>query len=126
VVEQQNLFFDTRYRDLGDGHWVLTALERQLAMGLLPNFTSAFTNTGENMNFKPNAVRERKELFASAPAWARAFRLGFIVQYRMRKLLAGHYWQAPFDYAIYTSANPQKRAGFHVAKPTAVWVDVQP
>jgi glycosyltransferase involved in cell wall biosynthesis len=125
VLESRNLFFDTRYRDLGDGWWILTALERRVPMGLLPAFTSAFTNTGENMNLKPNAVRERKEMFASASAWARALRHGLIVQYRLRKLLAGHYWQAPFDYAIYTSASPEKRSVFHVTKPTAVWVDVR-
>lgn len=122
ALEEKLLFFDTRFKDLGDAKWVLTALERGAVMGLVRRFTSVFTNTGENMNFKPNAIRERKEMFASAPAWARMLRPGFVAQYRLRKLLAGHYSQPPFDYAIYTSASPDKRQVFRVRKPTGVWV----
>jgi glycosyltransferase involved in cell wall biosynthesis len=121
ALEHKQLYFDTRFKDLGDAQWVLTALERGAVMGLVREFTSAFTNTGENMNFKPNAIRERKEMFESAPAWARALRQGFVAQYRLRKLLAGHYSHPPFDYGIYTLNSPDKRVVFHVENPTGVW-----
>jgi glycosyltransferase involved in cell wall biosynthesis len=126
ALEEKNLYFDTRYKDLGDAQWVLSALEKGVSMGLLRQFTSSFTNTGENMNFKPNAIRERNEMQASAPGWARAARKLFVAQYRLKKLLAGHYSHKPFDYAIYTSATPDKRVTFHVDKPSGVWVDVPP
>ena len=46
-----------KWRDLGDLHWV---------MAVCNLFTSLFTDTGENMNLKPNAIREKQETFVEA------------------------------------------------------------
>lgn len=121
VIQERGLYFDTRYRDEGDAYWVLSLVDHAVPMGLLNSFTSVFTNTGDNMNLKPNAQRERRERFAAAPAWSRVLRRGIIIQHRLRKLVAGHYSQRPFEYAAYTEASPEKRVVFKVTKPTAVW-----
>jgi glycosyltransferase involved in cell wall biosynthesis len=121
VVQERNLYFDTSYRDDGDAYWVLSLVEKGVPMGLLRAFTSVFTNTGDNMNMKPNAQRERRERFEKAPAWARVMRKGIVVQHRLRKLVAGHYSQRPFEYAAYTQESPGARVVFQATKPTAVW-----
>ena len=60
VLDQHGLFFDTRWRDLGDKVWTVEMVRRGLNMAVLRQFTSSFTDTGENMNLKPNALRERE------------------------------------------------------------------
>src|SRR5207247_5657506 len=52
LLADERLFFDTRYRILGDVHWVLALLESRARMGILHEFTSTFTSTGENLSLK--------------------------------------------------------------------------
>ncbi len=121
LIERRGLFFDTRYRVLGDVDWVLRILEQRVPMGLLGRLTSAFTNTGDNLSLKPEGVRERRAMLASAPPLARALRPWFVVQYRLRKLAAGHYSLPAFEYALFTRNSPDRRVRVQVPRPTAVW-----
>jgi glycosyltransferase involved in cell wall biosynthesis len=121
VLDTHGLFFDTKFKDLGDGNWVMRAIDKRLGMGILPFFVSSFAETGENRNIAPTALREKDAMVASAPAWARALRPAVIGHYRLRKLWHGGYRQEPFDYAIYTAHSPHDRVTFHVAKPSYRW-----
>lgn len=121
VIEQRNIFFDTRWRDLGDLHWALALLKHNVPIAVLDRFTSAFSDTGENMNLKPNAVRELSETLAMAPSWTRLLRPALIVHHRLRRLVAGHFFLKPMTYSIYTLESPNRRVEFQVPKPTAVW-----
>jgi len=123
LIERRQLFFDARYRDLGDTYWILSLFKHRVPMGLLGRFTSVFTNSGQNMGRKPNARREALELYRAAPAWMRAIRPVFAMHYRLRKLLAGHYSQRPFEYSIYTAKSPDTRVRFQAAHPTGIWKD---
>ena len=117
---ERGLYFDPAWRDLGDAEWVLRLIGAGVRFDCLPVVTTAFTDTGENMNLKPNAQRERARLQAGAPAWMRRLRPFIILHHRWRRLWAGHYWVRPCAYAIYTRQSPQQRVVFHVARPTAV------
>jgi hypothetical protein len=117
VVRDRAILFDSRLRDLGDVAWVLKLIEHRVPTGVLGRFTSAFTVTAANMGQQPNAQRERAALAATGPAWARWCRAGIVLHYRLRRLLAGGYSLAPFDYAIYTQQSLQARVTMHVAKP---------
>jgi glycosyltransferase involved in cell wall biosynthesis len=117
---ERGLFFNPAYRDLGDAEWVLRLLAAKVRFACLPVVTTAFTDTGENMNLKPNAQRERAQLLASAPVWARWLRPLIIWHHRLRRLGAGHYFVRPFSYALYTRESPGQRVVFHVSQPTAV------
>ncbi len=88
--------FDTKYRDVGDGEWVLRMLRRGVKMASLPLFTSVFALTGTNMSVGPNARREALELRRSAPVWVRGMRPAVIAQHRLRRWLGGMYRQDPF------------------------------
>jgi len=121
VIHERGIFFDPRWRDLGDGIWVLALMKNRVPMAVCNTFTSVFADTGENMNLKPNAIREKEEMTAMAPAWVRALKPVWIVHHRLRRLAAGHFHLQPTSYSIYTLNSPEQRVKFEVLKPTAVW-----
>lgn len=123
LIENEGLFFSTKLRDMGDAEWVMRLIERKIRMAVLPAFTSAFTKHGANMNTMPNAEREKAELFASAPGWARKMRLPIKVQNRVKMWATRGWRQAPFSYAIYTENSLRERQTFRALRPTTKWPD---
>jgi hypothetical protein len=121
VLDLHSLFFDARWRDLGDMVWGLEMVRRKLNMAVLRGYTSSFADTGENMCLKPNALREMELVMEMAPAWVRRGRFLLLQLHRLRSLCHGIYWQKPFTYSIYTLGNPDRRVDFHVARPVTIW-----
>jgi glycosyltransferase involved in cell wall biosynthesis len=121
VIDDLKVFFDPRWKTLGDAYWILQLLEKKVPMAVLRYFTSTFTDDGENLSLKPNAMQEKKALAESAPLWARKLAPFFVLQHRLRRLLSGIYFQRPFSYALYTHASPDKRVVHAVDKPTFLW-----
>ena len=121
VISERGIFFDTRWRDLGDFHWVRALMENKVPMKVCDSFTSVFADTGENMNLKPNAIREKAGADGMIPAWVRALKPAWIGHHRLRRLAAGHFSLKPMSYEIYTLQSPDRRVKFEVSKPTAVW-----
>jgi glycosyltransferase involved in cell wall biosynthesis len=121
VIQERGIFFDTRWRDLGDFHWALALLKARVPMAECPVFTSVFADTGENMNLKPNAVREKNETDAMIPLWLRLLKPLWIFNHRLRRLARGHFNLKPTSFAIYTKASPDRRVTINVPNPTAVW-----
>ncbi|MDB6174716.1 MAG: hypothetical protein JWL59_4027 [Chthoniobacteraceae bacterium] len=121
VLEKHQLFFDTHWRDLGDVEWTMRAIRAGIRFGVLRQFTTIFTDTGENMNLLPNARREKEELHSKVPWWLRVTAPLWVIHYRLRRLFAGVYRCKPHDYAIYTPDSAGERKLFHVDKPTFRW-----
>jgi len=121
ALEERNLYFDTQWRDLGDIFWVMEMINRGARLAVLDCFTSAFYETGDNMNLKPNAIREKEVKASKIPPWIKRSWYVFLFLHRLRMIKRGAYTQRPFDFSIYTPASPDKRVPQHVAKPTAVW-----
>lgn len=121
VLDKHGLFFDSNWRDLGDADWVLRALDKGIRTGILDRFLAAFADTGANMNLAPNALKEKKRMAESAPAWARKLALGLVWRHRIHRSLSRAYKQEPFDYAIYAANAIDKRVVRHVAHPTFIW-----
>jgi glycosyltransferase involved in cell wall biosynthesis len=123
VLDEYGLFFDTRWRSCGDAEWVIRLLDRGLRMAVLGSYTSAFADTGENLDMKPVGRRERQAMFQLAPWWARKCVRGLKLAHRLERFVHGAYCQRPFSYAIYTCEQPDRRRDFYVARPTFVWTD---
>jgi len=121
VIHKRGILFDTSWRDLGDFHWVLALLKNKVPMAVCDVLTSAFADTGDNMNCRPNAIRERKETDRMRPLWLRPFKYWWIASHRLRRYRAGHFNLKPMSYEIYTKQSPQTRVRFDVPQPTAVW-----
>jgi glycosyltransferase involved in cell wall biosynthesis len=121
VIQERGFFFDPRWRDLGDFHWVRTLMKNQVPMAVCNEFTSVFADTGENMNLKPNALREKNETAKMVPIWVRWLKPLWIANHRLRRVGHGHFRLKPMSYAIYTKASPDRRVTIDVPKPTAIW-----
>ena len=121
VIHERGIFFDTKWRDLGDFHWVHSLMKNQVPMKVCDTFTSVFADTGENMNLKPNAIREKGETDQMIPGWVRWSKPVWVVQHRLRRVAAGHFFLKPTSYSIYTRQSQDKRVTIDVPKPTAVW-----
>ena len=121
VLEDFNLYFDTRWRDIGDAVWMKDAMDLRLKMTVLRRYTSIFTETGDNMNLKPNAIREKRRSARMTPAWACWFRWPLLQMHRVRAVATGLYTEKPFTYSPYTLASLEKRVDIFVPKPTGIW-----
>jgi len=121
IIDQHKLYFNDQWRDLGDAVWVLELLKWKIAMAPLGWFITAFTDTGENMNIKPNAIREQRRLRESAPRWVQTLRPFWVLQHRLRRLFHGVYLPSKLTYSIFTKESPTKRQTFVVDRPTFIW-----
>jgi glycosyltransferase involved in cell wall biosynthesis len=121
VVKNKGILFDPGWRIAGDAEWMLRLLRSGAKMAVLKEFTSAFAFTGSNLSESANATRERRELAARAPAWARWFRPGIVLHHRLRRSLSGIYSQSPFSYEVFTLGKPQRRRAVKVDRPRVGW-----
>lgn len=121
VIESRGILFDPSFKAVGDAVWIMQLLEQKVPLGLLGTVTSTFTETGGNLCLQPASQKEQAELMSKAPAWIRRGRSAVILWYRLRRMLAGHYWPKPTNYAIYTRTSPNVRAQFSVDSPTFRW-----
>ena len=121
VLDEFNLFFDTRWRVIGDSMWMKDAMQLRLKMAVLRRYTSVFVETGENLFLNPKARRERQLGARLTPTWARIFRWPLLQAHRVRAICNRLYWEKPFTYSPFTLANPEKRVDIFVPKPTGIW-----
>lgn len=121
VIFDRGILFDTNWRDLGDFWWVRELVLRGVRIAVLPELTSVFADTGDNMNLKENARRERVKKWSMTPRWVKLLRLYWIIQCRVRLALRTATTRPPFDYSIYTFKSPERRMIFHAGRPTTFW-----
>jgi glycosyltransferase involved in cell wall biosynthesis len=121
VLDQHGLFFDTKWRALGDKMWTIEFVRQNLKMTVLRRYTSAFADTGENMMLKPVGISEREEVMKLAPAWVQRSRWPLLQLHRVRALCAGVYRERPLNYSVYTLSSPTRRVEFSVPNPSCVW-----
>lgn len=121
VIHERGILFDTNWRDLGDFWWIREFVLRGLRMAVLPELTSIFADTGDNMNLKENAQRERTKKWSMTPRWVKLLQPYWIIQCRLRLALRTATKRPPFDYSIYTMKSPGQRIVFHVGQPTTFW-----
>jgi len=121
LLDDFNLYFDVRWRDIADDVWVREALRLHLKMVVLRRYTSVFADTGDNMGLRDNAFRERGLRNRMAPAWARCLRWPLLQWHRFRALRSGIYWERPFTYSTYTLTSLGRRVDVFVPRPTGIW-----
>jgi glycosyltransferase involved in cell wall biosynthesis len=121
VVRELGVVFDTQWRDFGDWFWVQDMVNRGLRLAVLRRMTSVFADTGENMNLKPNAARERRIKWEMTPRWVKLASPLIAVLYRLRLATRSAMLQKPFDYSLYTLASPGHRVTRHASRPTSFW-----
>jgi glycosyltransferase involved in cell wall biosynthesis len=121
VIHERGIVFDTRWRVVGDFHWMLALMKSRVPMMEMDSFLSVFADWGDNLCLSPRAIQESKKALAMAPAWVRALKPVWILHHRLRRLTAGHFSLKPTSYSIYTRHSPERRVRFDVPKPTGIW-----
>ncbi len=121
IIDEGKIFFEPRWRYVGDSAWVLRLIQADVKMRIMRRFTSVFTHTGENLSLQQKAQDEAAVFYATAPAILRGLRPLVLAQHRVRRLLGGIYTQPPFDFSLYTRQTPDLRVTRHVDKPTFRW-----
>ena len=96
-------------------------MKNQVPMAVSNEFTSTFADTGDNMNLKPNAMREKAATNAMIPTGVRRGNPLWILVHRLRRLAHGHFSLKKTSYDIYTKASPNRRITIEVPHPTPIW-----
>lgn len=120
-LERMDLYFDTRWKALGDLFWYQQMLQRGAKFGVLRRYTSIFTETGGNLALSATGLAEREEKVKLTPAWIKKASPMLIAHHRLRMLASGTFFQKPFSYALFTKASPSERVTKQVIHPQAVW-----
>ena len=121
VIDPLGLFFDTRWRAVGDFHWVRALMEAGIRIEVLDHFTSLFTDDGKNLCISPTGRAEMDEIRRMTPGWVRVTKPLWIGLHRWRRVRAGHFNLQPTQYEIYTPTSPKQRVTINVPHPTGVW-----
>lgn len=121
LIHEHGILFNSNFRIVGDGDWVLRLLQRQTRMAVLRTFTSVFTLHGANLGVGENARRENQALRDTAPVWAQSLKPLLILHHRLRRLTGGIYFQRPFSFNLYTRQNPASRIQRDVKSPRFRW-----
>jgi hypothetical protein len=96
-------------------------VERGLRFAVLPQFTSIFTDTGDNLCLSPQAARESQMKWQMAPSWIRALKYGLIVTHRLTLALRRPILIKPFSYSLYTTESARQRVVHQAKHPTSFW-----
>ena len=121
VLDQRQIFFDPRWRYVGDSDWVLRLIQQGVPMAVLRRFTSVFTHTGKNLSLEAKAQEEACAFWAIAPALARGLRPAILAQHRLRRWRGGIYRQEPFAFSLFTNSSAGQRIQRQVDQPTYRW-----
>ena len=109
LLDRERAWFDAKWRDCADALWVIERLKSKTNIGRIMAFTTAFTDTGANMNLAPNAVWESKIIRQQAPAFFRRAKILWVLGHWFGKLLEGSYLPNSIYYELYVKGNLGQR-----------------
>lgn len=122
ILKKHQLYFDTDWKVLGDALWIRDCvMVPGLKMKVLRRYTTAFAETGDNLDLSPRAWEESERMRKANPIWTSRLKVPLKLYARFRRLLSGGYDQAPFAYQIYLPGHVAERTVFDVENPTCVW-----
>jgi glycosyltransferase involved in cell wall biosynthesis len=122
MLEKEDAWFDAKWRDCADALWVMDRLMKETNIARVPEYSTAFTDTGANMNLSPNAIREAAEIRNRAPRLFRWTKTLWAWLHWMGKLFDGAYWPKAVSYSLYPLDDWQSRVSFSKQLATPFWV----
>ena len=125
-LQRVNLY-DPSFRQISDALLMIDIVRSGSRIALLDSFTSVFFWTGENLGLcqSDRAKAEYRYQMSLAPRWLRLAKPVVRAGFHVRKLFAGHYFQGPISYLIYTRDNSVARQWFEVMRPSGVYRPVR-
>jgi glycosyltransferase involved in cell wall biosynthesis len=117
-IERRQLNYDPSFRFVGDGEWMVRALQCRPKMASLRRFVAAFAETGTNLSTTPDFYRELRTIWSTAPGWVQRLQPFWTLLHRARRASLGAYFHRPFSYSVHTFACPGARTAFHSEEPS--------
>jgi len=119
---QKDLFFNEKWKIIGDAEWMVRCLDRGVRMSLIPAPLSVFAFTGKNLSDDSHhAEGEKARWQAAADAPPRWLKWPAILHHRTLKFLAGAYRRRDLEYRIYTLNSPATRQTFTARSLGSKW-----
>ena len=121
-IFEEGHYFDASLKDLGDYELLARLLRCKYRLRICRRYLSAFTMTGANREFGPNARREADQLRSQLPGVMVGLSRPLCLVRWTIKLLAGAYHQPmPLAYSVYTSSQATTRRAFVVDRASFRW-----
>lgn len=117
----RGLFLSEQWKCIGDAVWVNDLIEAKVKMAYIPVPLTVFTLTDHNLGQSQRSFQEIERWRSqpgAPPKWVRPL---FVLQHRLRKLLAGAYRRRSVEISIYTFASPIRRHKFFATKLDYRW-----
>ena len=110
----RGLFFDPKWKAIGDQVWMEQLLLSGIRMATLHQPLAVFTFTGENLGSTAASKKEAARRRGPTSSMTRCRKVAAVVSHRLRKFLAGAYRRRHIEIDIYTlesSSHRQHRSG---------------
>ena len=118
---ERGLYFDTRWKTIGDLAWIYRLLDAGVSVETVPELLAVFTFTGQNLGATSLTGRELEAWRKELPAMSRFQRFTAIALHRLRKAVAGAYRPRRVKIDIYTLASPNARRRIVAENVGARW-----
>jgi glycosyltransferase involved in cell wall biosynthesis len=120
-VWDAGLRYRTDLKDIADGEFMISMLQRGYRHRVLRRFLSVFADTGANRSKGEVAKAEKRAALARHPLWMRMITPLLHQMRRVEKFFAGGYSSGSIAYDIYTSDDAETRTHLVCEKPSGVF-----
>ena len=118
---QEGHWFPAGWRVVADAVWALQLRRQKVLCTTARRFLATFTDTGNNMSLRPNALAEKQRLRLQAPGLIRFTAGLLILSHRIRRWLAGSYRRQNLDYHIWRDGNDLQRKAYAFSAVGPFW-----
>jgi len=120
-IVDNNLLFNHELKYVADSDFVLRILKKGYKFGIINEYLSTFTYTGNNMSLGENARKEKGNLIKDAPNYIKYLKSLFNIARLIEKFFSGAYYhKGNIKYHIYTM-NSGRRSDFCSIKNSQSW-----
>ncbi len=120
VTRDKRVFFDTRWRNIGDKVWYNTLHNSGCSFGIVHTLVSVFADTGDNLNWTENAIVEGKQYRDEYLKGVSRIRHFVRKINGLRRCVLEFFLKPPTYYALYEQGN-DKRTVRRIKNPTGMW-----
>ena len=120
VLVEDALFFDDRFRVMGDAKWVLGMLDSGLKLQVVNRYLSTFVSRADNLALSEVGQAELEILRDGLPAFVKPFEWPIKLHHRLKKAMVGAYFPRPVEYDIHCPG-AEHRTHFRVKRSFGVW-----
>jgi glycosyltransferase involved in cell wall biosynthesis len=120
VTRDKQVFFDTRWRNIGDKVWYNALHDARCSFGIMHRLVSLFTETGDNLNWTENALVEGKQYREEYLKGISRIRHFVSKINGLRRYILEFFHKPPAFYALYEKGK-DGRTVYRIKNPTGMW-----